>query len=204
MKSLYHPFRVTTRTSRRPDPELYDILRKWAELDEKFIQLASQSELTDVNMQLDKSYQFYVTNQISRTISQIMGQTDKGFAAIAATLEGALHVYLTGGYLLPSTRGQAVINIATATTHDIIAAVADLSHYITSLVFTVAGEVNVTLRDETGALTGPMDFGGTDEPRGMTHSDPLCPIKCHAGEKFQITLSAAVQVSGIVTYYDAP
>ena len=97
---------------------------------------------------------------------------------------------------------SAVINIATATTHDIIAAVGAKSHHITSIVFTVNGEVNITLKDETGNLTGAMDFGGTDEPRGMALNFGLASLKCTVAEKFQILLSAAVQVSGVATYYD--
>ena len=94
------------------------------------------------------------------------------------------------------------INIATATTHDIIAAVSDVKHKITTIVFTVGGDVNVTLRDDDGVFTGAMDFGGTNEPRGFVSNHGQIPMCCGTNKKFQITLSAAVQVSGYVLYYD--
>jgi len=96
----------------------------------------------------------------------------------------------------------AKIDIATIATHSIIAAAGGLSHHICAIVFTVGGEVDIELEDETGVLSGPMDFGGTDEPRGMSIAHEKIPLKCHVGEAFQITLDAAEQVSGYVTYYD--
>lgn len=103
----------------------------------------------------------------------------------------------------PKTPLFAYINISGDTTHDIIGVEAGKSHYITSICFTVAGEVDVILRDETGVFSGVMDFGAEGEPRGMTQNHELTPLKCHVGEKFQITLDAAILVSGYVTYYDA-
>jgi len=96
----------------------------------------------------------------------------------------------------------AKIDIATIATHDIIAAAGGLSHHICAIVFTVDGEVNIELEDATGVLSGPMDFGGTDEPRGMSIAHETIPLKCHVGEAFSITLDAAEQVSGYITYYD--
>ena len=100
------------------------------------------------------------------------------------------------------TELYAAISISTATTHDIIAAVATKKHHITSIMFTVAGEVNVTLINEGGNFSGAMDFGGTGEPRGLTHNFGQIPLVGTVNKKFQILLSAAVQVSGVVTYYD--
>jgi len=95
------------------------------------------------------------------------------------------------------------ISISGIQTHDIIAAASGKSHHITSIMFTVAGDVTVTFRDETALLSGAMSFGGTDEPRGMTHNFGFIPLKCDTGKKFQIVLDAAIQVSGVLTYYDA-
>lgn len=98
---------------------------------------------------------------------------------------------------------SADIDIATGVTHDITATGSTGSYHICSIMFVVEGDVTVTLRDETAVLSGPMAFGDTDEPRGMTHNFGQIPLKCAATKKFQITLDAAVQVSGVITYYDA-
>ncbi|MBA7495903.1 hypothetical protein ES702_06499 [subsurface metagenome] len=95
----------------------------------------------------------------------------------------------------------AVVNFATAATHSIIAAVSDKKHKITTIVFTVAGDTNLTLKTATTALSGAMDFGGTNEPRGMVSNHGAFPLECGTNEAFQITSSGAVQVSGYVLYY---
>ena len=95
----------------------------------------------------------------------------------------------------------AAINIATAADHTIIAAVSGKKIVVTTLVFTVGGDVNVTLKDGTTSLSGAMDFGGTSEPRGMVVNFADIVMKLSTGNAFVITLSAAVQVSGFVVYY---
>jgi len=95
----------------------------------------------------------------------------------------------------------AAINIATIATHEIIAAESGLQIKITSIFFTVGGEVNITLYDGAAAVTGAMDFGGTSEPRGMVVALGQCPIELRTGSAFNIAIDAAIQVSGNVTYY---
>lgn len=95
----------------------------------------------------------------------------------------------------------AVINIATAASHTIIAAVSGRKINITSFLFTAGGDVNITLVNGSTALTGAMDFGGTSEPRGMVSNFGDNAIELTPGNAFVITLSAAVQVSGLVAYY---
>ena len=225
MEDLLFRFDPGTHTCKSPLPERFEQIVKIPTKEEFCIKLHGQEDLVDVDGQLDRTLNLMVCNIIQRTISQLIGRTLTGFVTLKGTDAGALHVYLAGSdpaspaevRLLAGTNLigkvqidghsqtilKAKINIATAATHDIIAAVAGKSHHITSIMFTVAGEVNVTLRDETGTFTGAMDFGGTNEPRGMTHNHELSPLICTAAEKFQITLSAAIQVSGYVTYYDA-
>ena len=95
----------------------------------------------------------------------------------------------------------AVINIATAATHIIISGVVNKRIKIVSLFFTVAGEVNIILKDGVTAISGPMDFGGTSEPRGIVIPFPFSPLELSVGNAFEINLSAAIQVSGTVCYY---
>jgi len=96
---------------------------------------------------------------------------------------------------------SAVINIATAADHTIITAVTGRKINITSFLFTAGGEVNVTLKDGAAALTGAMDFGGTSEPRGIVASLDDKALGLTVSSAFVITLSAAIQVSGLVCYY---
>ena len=94
----------------------------------------------------------------------------------------------------------AAINIATAATHVIIPGIALSKIRIHNIFFTVAGEVNVTIYDGDTAISGPMDFGGTSEPRGIVIPFPYSPLELSEGADFKINLSAAVQVSGTVCY----
>lgn len=224
MEYLDRPFQVSVGSGRRPTPTVYEHLRKYSALDLLYQRLASQTDITNINQILENTANLYISNEISRVIAQVIGELDPGFITIKGTKEGGIHVYLAGSEATVEVEAtlqagtetignvgiigtsqiekSAVITIASAATHDIIAAVADVKHHICSIFFTVAGDVNITLKDEDGNLTGAMDFGGTDEPRGMTHDFGLMPLVCGTNKKFQILLSAAVQVSGVVTYYD--
>jgi|GEM_PF-6542649 len=93
------------------------------------------------------------------------------------------------------------ISIASAATHKIIPGASRKRIRITSLFFTVAGEVDVTLYDGGFPISGPMDFGGTSEPRGIVIPFPYSPLELGEGNAFGIGISAVVQVSGTVCYY---
>lgn len=95
---------------------------------------------------------------------------------------------------------SAAINISTLGDNTIIAAVGGKRLLITSIILTVAGEVNITLYGGNAALSGPMDFGGTSEPRGMVSNFGHADLDVGLGKAFIINLSGAVQVSGIVCY----
>jgi len=228
MEYLDHPFDVCTGSSRRPTPLAYVHLRKWVDKDEKFLELHSQTDITNINKQLDDSATFYVSNVIQRVIAQLIGETDKGMATIKATEDGELKIYvdarlitaiealassivlqegsdLIGKVQIEGTSQitlKAKIDFNTGDTHKIIDAATGKRHNITSIVFTVAGQTNIILRDETGPFTGGMDFGGTNEPRGMVATHDLHPLKCTISEEFQIVSSGTVQVSGYVLYFD--
>jgi len=105
-----------------------------------------------------------------------------------------------GGVPVPEIL-KAKIDFATAATHEIIAAVAGFKINITAIAFTVAGETNLTLKSGANAVSGAMDFGGTNEPRGLTHGMADYGVRLTVSEAFNITNSAAIQVSGYVSYY---
>ena len=94
----------------------------------------------------------------------------------------------------------AAINFSTAITSTIIAAVAGKRTYLSSLFFTVGGLTDITLYDGATPISGPMDFGGSAEPRGMVIPLGSFPIELGNGNYFGIKSSSAVQVSGTVVY----
>ena len=136
------------------------------------------------------------TNQIGK-VELIAGTAEIGTLGAGTKSIGKVKVEGPGQTML-----TAVINFATAATQEIIAAASGVKHKITTIVFTVAGETNLTLKKATTAISGAMDFGGTNEPRGMVSNHGNFPLECGTNQAFQITSSGAVQVSGYVLYYD--
>ena len=247
MEDQHYIFDPRTNTCKAPVPDIFEHLLGFISKIENFIALHSQTDITNINSQLDQTLNLMISNIIQRVIAQVIGKTDDGFETIKATDDGELHVHAPGigaisdaivaagavgslsaklrrvtqgledlktGITLTSAGTVQIegtsqtmlfkaISISGSSTHDIIAVATGKSHHITSIMFTVAGDVSVTLRDETEVLSGVMNFGGTNEPFGMCHNFGFIPLKCNSEKKFQITLDAAIQVSGVVTYYDA-
>lgn len=96
---------------------------------------------------------------------------------------------------------RAKIDFSGAEDAEIVAAVAGQKISVAAMALTVGGETNLTFKSDTTAISGAMDFGGTDEPRGFTHGFGDYPLQTAGGEAFVITSSIAVQVSGYITYY---
>ena len=92
------------------------------------------------------------------------------------------------------------IDIATAATHKIISGSPGRCIQIFQVFFTVGGDVNITLYNGSEAMTGAMDFGGVSEPRAIVIPQDGRPLVLGEGFDFNILLSAAVQVSGLVNY----
>ncbi|MBA7495949.1 hypothetical protein ES702_06545 [subsurface metagenome] len=191
----YNP---ATETSRRPTPEKFEHLRKWIDVDEKFLDITNITELKNINVQLEQSSKLFVSNVISRVIAQLLGAYGDGFVTLEATSGGRLKVELED---TSPTVLQAKIDFHTAEAFEIVTAVTDKKIKITNLMLTVAGETNLTFQSDANELSGDMDFGGTDEPRGMVHNFGDHPLETVAGEAFKIKSSIGVQVSGYVTYY---
>lgn len=187
-----------TFTSRRPTPEKFDHLRRWVEPVVRDIKITNITEMTNINQQLEQSANLFVSNIISRVIAQLIGKFGDGFVTIEATEEGELKVD-TGAAARKTAR--VAIDFSTSGDHTIAAGVAGQEINITNIAFTVGGETNLTWKSGTTAISGAMDFGGTDEPRGMKDHLGCCPLKTVAGEAFVLHSSAAVQVSGYVTGY---
>lgn len=201
MDNQYFSFNPGTNTCRSPIPVKFDYLLSFVDRIEQYLALHNQEEIININSQLDHTTNLMISNIIQRAIAQIVGDRNGGFITIKGTAEGALHVSIQEDVLSQKTPLKAVINFSTAATHDIIAATLMKKHKITDIVFTVGGDTNITLKDEDGNFTGAMDFGGTDEPRGMVSNHGQIPMPCGTNKAFQMISSAAVQVSGYVLYY---
>ena len=140
----------------------------------------------------------YVSNVISRVIAQLIGAYGDGFVTLEATEAGALKVSTMGGGY---TVLQKAISFAAAANNTIITAVAGKKIKVVNIFLTVAGEVDLTFRSDDDPLSGALDFGAADEPRGMVVPLGSFPLETVAGEAFKILASTAVQVSGYCNYY---
>lgn len=213
-------FDPATETSRRPTPEVFAHLRKWVAVVEHNIDITNITEIKNINQQLEQTAKLYVSNVISRVIAQLTGAYGEGFVTLEATEDGELKVQLAAGVAeigklaagtaqigsvqnagTSKTILRKAITFAAAASNEIVAAVAGKKIKITNLAFTVFGETNITLQSAANAMSGAMDFGAADEPRGMVQHFGDFPLETVAGEAFNILASAAVQVSGYVTYY---
>lgn len=76
--------------------------------------------------------------------------------------------------------------------------------HVPFIAFTVDGEVDITLYDGVIPFSGPMSFGGTDEPRGAVMHLGTSPIVCSPNSGFAIHVSTANRVAGYCTYYYLP
>lgn len=211
-------FDPATETSRRPTPERFAHLRDWVAPVIRDIKITNITEMTNINEQLEQSGNLYVSNIISRVIAQLIGKYGDGFVTIEATSDGKLKVDTTlnagatigleaGTNLIGKVEEQlanpvkrAKISFTAAADNTIVAAVTGKKIQVRSYAFTVAAEVNLTWKSGSTAISGAMDFGGTDEPRGISRYLGKYPIETVAGEALVLTNVGAGQVSGDLTY----
>ena len=201
MEDLFYSFDPGTHTSRAPMPTEFEHLLGFAIKDERFLTIHNQEELININEQLNQTLNLQISNIISRVIATLIGLTDTGWRVIEATEEGALKVAIDGLLSDTKTLESAVISENTAATHEIIAATAGKKIHVINLVFTVAGEVDITFLTAATPLTGVLDFGAAGEPRGAVIPLGIGPLVCETNEAFNMTLGQAILVSGFCTYY---
>lgn len=91
------PFDPATETSRRPTPEKFAHLRKWIDIDKKFLDIKSISDLQDIDVMLEQMGTLYLSNEISQVIAQLIGKYNDGFVTIEGTADGELKVQIAGG-----------------------------------------------------------------------------------------------------------
>jgi len=192
------PFDPGTYTSRRPTPEKFTHDRSWIDAVIQNIMMTSVEEITNINSQIEQVGRFYISSIIQRVIAQLVASYDGGFVTLRASENGVLW---TQNERERKAVTSAKIDFADAGDHTVVAGIAGQKIKITSLVWTVGGETNITLLDGATEITGPMDFGGTDEPRGIVITQGFLPYELTEGAAFVINSSLAVQVSGYVSGY---
>jgi hypothetical protein len=94
---------------------------------------------------------------------------------------------------------EVAVNITTATTTEVIAAVAGKTIRIYKIWLRLNGANNVDLKSATTALAGQLQYGNSGEIIYEDHSGNF-PISCAAAEAFNLVTSAANGVSGRVWY----
>lgn len=98
--------------------------------------------------------------------------------------------------------GYAKISAATAATHTLVAGVSGSKIVVTSIFITAAGDVDVYfMSEDTTALIGDSSNGlFLTTHVGYTPINPNGLCETSEGDAFQMVLSAAVGVSGCLTY----
>ena len=108
-------------------------------------------------------------------------------------------------------RWARIVKTAGINTNDsqtIVRGQGDQYLYISMIAFTCNDEGDITLLAGEGEISGPMSFGGTDEPRGAVIDHSRSPIMLDPGRSFGIRVTPAAgktpQVAGYVIYYTLP
>jgi len=98
--------------------------------------------------------------------------------------------------------GIAKISLTSPGSQFVITARGDYSLYIATIVLTVSGECNIVFTFGQAGVSGSMDLGGADEPRGIVIAAGNSPTPCGSGS-FMITATSdeSVSIGGYVSYY---
>lgn len=98
--------------------------------------------------------------------------------------------------------------INTTGTQTIVLGQGELYLYISMITFTCNDEGDITFNAGGNSISGPMSFGGADEPRGAVIDHSRSPIMLEPGISFGITVTPAPAktptVAGYVIYYTLP
>lgn len=95
----------------------------------------------------------------------------------------------------------AGINLADAGAVQIASAVAGKRTFISFITFTVDGDTSIIIGFGTMGSSGPMDFGDTDEPRGIVMNFGDSPAPCGLGGCILSSDGSGVAVHGFAVYY---
>ena len=202
MEKDYFKFNPGTHTSKAPIPTKFDHLLKFITKVENFLGLHSQEDITNINNQLDQTLNLMISNIIQRVIAQVIGETASGFVTIKGTDDGALHVSVRDDPASLKTVKSVAISENTAANNDIITAVPGKKICIVNLALTIAAEADIYFNSDANHLTGAMDFGAANEPRGIVTNNGNFPLKTNTGEAFKIESDTVAQISGFAIYFE--
>jgi hypothetical protein len=98
----------------------------------------------------------------------------------------------------------AGISISDAGTYLIVRPRGNYRTFITSIVFTVSGATLITLLFGSMGSSAPMNFGDTDQPRGIASNHDQAPAPCGLDGFSIASAGSGVSVAGYVIYYQEP
>jgi hypothetical protein len=152
-----------------------------------------------------KDLQKYLTNKTQATKPRLLQQEAKeSLATTEVKKPKRIPSPLPPHLAYPRTwRDMRVagINLSDAGAVQIALARAGYRTFISSIVFTVDGDTSITIGFGTMGSSGPMDFGDTDEPRGIAMNFADSPAPCGLGGAILISDGSGVSVHGFATYY---
>jgi len=196
MRRNYLPGTGTTK--RRPTPTAFAHLRRWVEPFKRDIKITNISEMTNINNQLEQNAQLFVNNIISRVIAQLIGKHGDGFVTLEATEAGSLKVEEQGN---DHTVLQVAISGSYSGGVELIAADATKKIKITNIFLVVSGAVSLKFMSDTTNLSGVMELGDTDEPRGMVIPLGNFPMETAVNKNFKLHADGATAIMGYCNYY---
>jgi hypothetical protein len=213
-------FNPATETSRRPTPERFEHLREWTEEVKRSVKITNITEMTNINQQLEQNAELYVSNIISRAIAQLIGKYGDGFVTLEATRGGKLKVEAdtiaggtvgleAGAELIGKVnvvgREHTVLQVAISGSYnggvELIAANATKKIKIVNIFLVVSSAVSLKFMSDTTNLSGVMELGDTDEPRGMVIPFGNFPMETAVNKNFKLHASAVVDIMGYCNYY---
>jgi len=224
MEEKYFDFDPGTHTCRTPLPTTFEHVLKFVTKIEQFLTIHNQEDIVNINKLLEQTFNLQISNIISRVIAQVIGEHGDGFVTIKGTEDGQLHVYLAGSD--PTNPIDVTIGLGDkligkveieGTSHEVkrapiwqntiasvqvIGLVATKKICIVNIAFTVDAEADVSLNSADTPITGIMDFGGTNEPKGFVSNHGNFPLKTVAGEAFKIQSNTTARIAGYVIYYE--
>lgn len=98
----------------------------------------------------------------------------------------------------------AAISLTGAGTQVVVGGLPGYRTFVACIVITVSGDTNITFGFGVFGSSGAMNFGGTDEPRGIVINMAESPAPCGTGH-FSISSNApGINVGGFAVFYQEP
>jgi hypothetical protein len=152
-----------------------------------------------------KDLQPYLTNKTQKTETRQLTQEQKITIKTSEVAKPKRTPAVLPPHLAypPTWRDLRIagINLAAPGSVQIAGAVAGKRTFVSFITFTVDGDTSITIGFGTMGSTGPMDFGDTDEPRGIVMNFGDSPAPCGLGGCVLTSDGAGVAVHGFAVFY---